>query len=129
MITNKLRVLFAIAGIVLLSAAEAHAANWSTSFKIDFMETDAVSGGYSIVPVAGSFPNSAGNDPANCVAGTSGSIDRIYFLPGAIDVAGKELIARTLLAAYMAGKSVKLHVSSNTCVLGRPSYGNVAVYP
>jgi hypothetical protein len=129
MISKKLRALIAVAGIavfVLISAAEAHAASWSVRFKIDFMDTDHVGGGYTIVPLAGSVANNSQNDPANCVSGTA-PIDRFYLLAANLDQPGKDVVARTLLAAYLAGKPVSLNVSSVTCVSGRPAYGNVAI--
>ena len=131
MISKKLRTLIAaagIAGIVFLSAAEAHAASWSVRFKIDVLDTDHAGGGYSIIPVAGSVANNSQNDPANCVSGTA-PIDRFYLLAANLDQPGKDVVARTLLAAYLAGKPVALNVSSVSCVSGRPAYGNVAIAP
>lgn len=128
MIVKKLRILFGVLGIVLLTAAQAHAASWTTTFKIDFMDSDSANGGWSIIPVSGTVANNSQNDPADCVSGTT-PINRFNIYASNLTQTQKDFVGRAILAAYMAGKSIKLEVSSATCVGGRPAYGNVALYP
>jgi hypothetical protein len=123
----KLRVLFGIVGLVLFVAGEARAASWTANFKIAFMDTDAASGGYIIVPVAGTLANDSTNDPNNCISGTT-PISSLHLYAANLNQTQKDLLARTLLSAFLANKSIKLEVSSVTCVNSRPAYGNVAVY-
>jgi hypothetical protein len=128
MTLGKFATLIGALALSLGFASSAHAASWTTAFQIDFMDSSAADGGYSIVPVSGSVANNSQNDPANCVSGST-PIDKFYLYASNISQSGKDLIARTVLAAYLAGKPIKLEVSGVTCANGRPVYGNVAVYP
>lgn len=93
--------------------ARAAADRYSSFFTIKSIETDGDS--YMIFPE--NLPNDAVNDPANCVP--SGiPIVGAYRLTSARVAAGapRELIAKTILSAFMAGRKIKLYLAGADCV-------------
>jgi hypothetical protein len=119
----------AILGSSVFAAADTRAAEWTVSFKIAQLDGKANVGGYEVVPATNTVVNNSGNDPANCVPSSSTHVGRFYMLDNNTPE-GRELMAKTLLAAYLSGKPVKLYVSSaaENCNNSRPMYSGVAIY-
>ena len=103
---------------ILLGAARADATlgqtGWNSFFTIDYLDTSTFPGptsdGYT-VSGPGAFSGSVSN-PANC----TGSLDFAYPSPSIPAGAARELVARTLLSAFLAGKSVRLLMSGTNCL-------------
>jgi hypothetical protein len=105
---------------LMLSAASAMAADeWSSYFVIDYLDNESsgsAGDSYAVKRDSGSHAN-----PAGCANAT-------YAYPSAsASDASRELMARILLGAYLAGKPVRLRISGSTCTQSGPTYYAVAV--
>jgi hypothetical protein len=93
------------AGALILGvSAVAMAAQWSSTVTIQRLEAGHGADMYRVYPASGSATN-----PASC----SGS--NYYEIQSNEPAATRELYARTLLSAYLAGQKVQIYVSSDTC--------------
>jgi hypothetical protein len=113
----------------VFASADTRAASWSVSFKIAFMDGKAGDLGFQVVPETNSVANNSTNDPANCVPSDNPYISRFYLLNSNYTTEQRELLSRTLLSAFLAGKPVKLWVSetSTNCENNRPMYAGVSL--
>jgi hypothetical protein len=85
------------------------AVGWSQLFTIQRLETS--SSDFFVEPLE--LANNATNDPNNCQ--TTGSFVTGYRIAtSGLTAEARELAAKTLLAAFMGGRKVELHISS-TC--------------
>jgi hypothetical protein len=90
------------------------------------MEAKVTTGVYDLIP-ATAVPNNGANDPAGCVASSTPNIGRFVMGTG-FTQEGRELIAKTLLSAFLAGKQVQVEVGSSVCSGGgNPTYGHVRI--
>lgn len=107
---KRLHIMTLLGAAALAITSSASAGIWSVYAVIDNLNT--VPGiGYRIYTTA-----TAGN-PASCA--NTGHIDPIASTPAA----ERELMDRTLLSAFLAGRKVKINVSHSTCTSdGYPTY-------
>jgi hypothetical protein len=103
-----------IVGTALLSvAAPVMAAQLTSYFYIQNLDAiTSSSGGYAVYARSYTIPN-----PAGCP--NTGKAE-VYTSSTAVD---KDLMNRTLLAAFMAGRQVRLSISQNACSVNNyPAY-------
>jgi hypothetical protein len=128
--TKRTSMIALCAGVLLGTAnADAAANQWTSYFTMDYIDTTSYSGagdGYSISG-PGDFTGGLSN-PAGCTGNLA------YAYPSNTEIpagAARELVARTVLAAYLAGKQVRLMMSGTKCTgtgtAGAPTYISVAV--
>jgi hypothetical protein len=83
----------------------------------DLVIGTSMNGAYRVYPIGGATTN-----PASC-ANTE-----YYEVSGAATSAEKDLMNRTLLAAFLAGREIRLMVSGSGCAAsGRPAYSEVLI--
>ena len=109
------------AAAVLMAAGVAQADNYSEWITIDQL----LAVGDEFVVYTTGASNNATNNPATCSAG----VGQYFFNTGQTSAAGRELMTRTLLAAFLAGKKVQFYVenATNPCYNNYPTYTRVAV--
>lgn len=112
----------AVTAAGVLFSSSAFALNWTTNYRnMSEIRQSGGKDGYEILFIT---PLTSSNDnPAGCT-------DNLYAEPDpSLTAAQKELLARTVLAAFMAGKMVKLHVkeTAGSCINNRPVYLGVRI--
>lgn len=119
-----------IAGVlgvtVMLGTGDAMAVTWTSFFTMDALDTTSFvsnAEGYAISG-PGDFTGSLSN-PAGC----TGNLSYAYLSSTEVtSTAARELIARTVLTAYLAGRQIKLRMSSTKCSGGAAGTGGFPVY-
>lgn len=116
----KSRFFAAITAAGVLISTSAFALNWTSNYRnISEIRQSGGKDGYEILfttPLAGSNDN-----PMGCT-------DNLYAEPDpTLTAAQKELLSRTVLAALMAGKMIKLHIKESACINNRPVYQGVRI--
>lgn len=104
---------------VLLVAGAARADNYSSFIIIDALEQE----GDEYVTWTTGVTNNATNNPASCSAG----VGKYFFYTAGLTAASKELMTRTLLSAFLAGRKVQFTVKSSTCYNNYPVISSVSV--
>jgi hypothetical protein len=106
-------------GTMLFLARDARAdseTDWFTISELRTTSSDAF-----VLLLNPGVSNNSKNDPANCQS--SGNIVKFEVLTGSsVTQFEKDLMFRTALAAFLAGKEVKVNLSSSTCVNGNPAF-------
>jgi hypothetical protein len=111
-----------LVGVAICSVSlSVWAATWTSYFTIDYLDNNDGAGGivYKVYSASGNM-----NNPAGC-----GSADYALMNTAAAAEA-RELMSRTLLGAFLAGRKVRLHLSDLTCSSTsptRPIFGAVSV--
>jgi hypothetical protein len=110
-----------VAGILPLLVGSHASAGWNSFFLIDYLDTTTYPGpasdGYAISG-PGTFSGGTSN-PAGC----TGSLNYAYPSPDVPAGAARELLAKTVFSAYLAGKQVRLYISSTNCLLTNGTLG------
>lgn len=97
------------------------AADWTDPITIEYLDNNDGNGGigYKVYSASGNSIN-----PAGC-----GASD--YALMGGATAEQRQLLARTLLSAFLAGRKVRLYISSSVCATtvspSRPTFGSVSL--
>jgi len=120
--------LVVVFAVTILGAARADAAadTWTSNIAIQYLDTTSptsVGDAYAIGG-PGSFTGAFSN-PAGCTG------DLRYAYVSTADVttsAQKDLISRTVLAAFLAGKSIRLQMSGTRCTTGGVGGSGSPVY-
>jgi hypothetical protein len=111
----KLKVAGAIAGIVAFTAATAFAADWTDAITIRTIEVNHNGDMYRV------YTDSTISSGPSCQTD-------YYEIQANSAAVTKELIARTLLSAYLAGQKVKILTSTDVCsASGRRTIAGVRV--
>jgi hypothetical protein len=79
---------------------------------------EVAQGGYNVFP-GGGWPGNSTNDPADCTSVVPFYTIRVANLAALED---RENVAKTLLAAYLAGRKVQLYVHGTQCNGTSPYY-------
>ena len=114
---SRLFAAIALAGTFVTGSA--WAVNWSGSKTIQELRQSFQKDAYEVtLTTALSGPN---DNPANCTDNTTAEMDV------AVTASQKDLMNRTLLSAYLAGKNIRLHIkeSAGACQNNRPIYEGV----
>lgn len=126
----KKKLCFAVGLLPLLVGSNA-LAGWNSYFLIDYLDSTTYPGpagdGYAISG-PGTFSGGVSN-PASC----TGSLNYAYPSPEIPAGAARELVARTVFSAFLAGKQIRLFMSSANCLLangtlGAPGSNGVPIY-
>jgi hypothetical protein len=122
--SSKLRrfvqvVAMAVVGGTMLLPATALADTWTSYFVIDYLDNDGNTArdAFAVASDVGSFTT----NPAGCAKTTYAVAN-----PNA-SAASKEIMNKVLLAAFLAGRKVRLYMSSSICSSGNVTYSAVAV--
>jgi hypothetical protein len=118
------------AGLMLLGAAQADAGvdGWTSYFNIEYLDSSSTGAGegYS-VKGPGDFTGSLSN-PANC----TGSLTYAYVSTADTTATKRDMINKTLLSAFLAGKQVRLYMIGTKCsggtTAGSPLFKDIAVH-
>jgi len=116
---NRARISGFLAAAGLLVSSSAFAINWTTNHRT-ILELRQ-SGGKDTYEVSFVTPLTGTNDnPLTCSDNTTAEMD-----PG-LTATQKDLLNRTLLAAFMAGKTIRLHIKeTGSCINNRPVFVGV----
>ena len=104
---------------MLLVAGAARADGYSSYVTIRALEQ---TGDEYVIWTTG-VTNNATNNPASCTSG----VGKYYFYTSGLTAASKELMTRTLLSAFLAGRKVQLIVKSTTCYSNYPVVASAGV--
>jgi hypothetical protein len=113
---RKLRIAVPVGLGIVFTALGAWAATWTSYFEIQNLDTVHLEDAYIV------YPNGSVSNPNGCANAD------YYEVISTSPAATRELMNKTLLSAFLAGRKVRLSISTASCSANnRPAYAAVRV--